>query len=335
MSPIGPFFKEGGGLAPVMEMQSFTSQGVVEDTRRGLSDDPKWLSSLYFYDEAGSHLFEEICRTPEYYPTRTEAAILEANATAILEAAGEELTLAELGSGSSIKTKVVLDALIRRQGHAVYIPVDISDEFLKAVAVRLEAEHPGLEVHPVGDEYGHGLQRIGAHPATRRLVLFLGSSIGNFEPPEQQDLLRVACQSLHPGDAFLLGTDLVKDPEDLAAAYNDAAGVTAAFNKNILANLDRLLGGDNDHDAFRHVAFWDPDRSRIEMHLEARRDTVLHYPEGDIEAPVKKGERIHTENSYKFTMERVRGLAEAAGFVLERTWSDEKDWFALHLLRVP
>ncbi len=317
-----------------METESFTSQGVVDDTRRGLLDSPKWLSSLYFYDARGSELFEAICETPEYYPTRTENTILENHIAGILDAMGQDITLAELGSGSSTKTRVVLKALLQRQGVAEYLPCDVSAEFLAMTAKQLSQEFPGLEVEPIAAEYGEALVQIGQHEASRRLVLFLGSSIGNFEPDEQAALLRTAHDALQPGDAFLLGTDLVKDPATLTAAYNDASGVTAMFNKNILTNLSSQLGGDVDVDAFAHVAIWNPEEERIEMHLEAREDTVLSFPKADLEVPVARGERIHTENSYKFTPNRARRLAESAGFTLERTWTDDNDWFALHLLRV-
>ena len=322
-------------MSGVTETETFTSQGIVDDTRRGLQDEPKWLSSLYFYDEAGSHLFEQICETPEYYPTRTEAGILDQNVHEILAAAGPDAMLAELGSGSSTKTRIVIQALLEDQGPSTYVPVDISGGFLRTVADELEAAYPGLTVDPVAAEYKEGLRRIGEHPAARRLVLFLGSSIGNFEPPEQLGLLRAAHDALSPGDAFLLGTDLVKDEATLVAAYDDAEGVTAAFNRNILSHLNRELDGDAQPDAFRHVALWNAGRERIEMHLESLRDQTLRFPGADLEVRVRAGERIHTENSYKFTLERARRLAGEAGFLLERTWTDERDWFGLHLLRRP
>jgi len=322
-----------------METQSFTSQGVVEDTRRGLLDERKWLSSLYFYDERGSDLFERICRTPEYYLTRTEGALLEAHADEILEAAADGvrdgMVLAELGSGSSAKTRVLLGPLVARQPAAVYLPVDVSADFLHDVAHRLETEFAGLRVHPVAAEYGEGIRRIGGHPAKRRLVLFLGSSIGNFEPDEQVDLLGSLRHHLKPGDACLLGVDLVKDPAVLEAAYNDREGVTAAFNLNILANLNTQLDGDADPDGFDHVAFWNPEASRIEMHLRSRRSQTLRFRRAGLEVPLAAGETIHTENSYKFTPARIEAMAEEAGFACERRWSDADGRFALVLLRVP
>lgn len=313
--------------------ETFTSQGIVEDTRSGLLDDPKWLSSLYFYDEEGSRLFEAITRTPEYYPTRVEQGLLDAHAPTILAAAGDDLLLAEMGSGSSRKTRTVLQALLDRQGPSTYLPIDVSAEFLADVATRLEADFPGLDVEPVAAEYKAGIQTVGRHDATRRLVLFLGSSIGNFEPDEQVGLLRAAHNALAPGDMFLLGTDLVKDAEVLHAAYNDAEGVTAAFNKNILTHLQRELGGEVDPDAFEHHAFWNPDGPCVEMHLRATRDTMLRFPAADLEVPVKAGETIHTENSYKFTLDGVQCMVDAAGWDLEETWTDDRQWFALHLLR--
>lgn len=316
-----------------METETFTSDGVVEDTRRGLADDPKWLSSLYFYDERGSELFEDICGTPEYYPTRTEAAILEEHGLDMLAEAGDGLLMAELGSGSSIKTRILISELLESQGPSTYVPVDVSGDFLAKVAQDLEADFDGLTVAPIAAEYHAGLQEIGQKPASRRLVLFLGSSLGNFEPEEQEGLLRAAHEALAPGDCFLLGTDLIKEGAILDSAYNDAAGYTAAFNKNILTHLNRRLNGSTDVDSFDHVAFWNPDRSRIEMHLEANRDTALQFERAGIDIPVAKGERIHTENSYKFSPERIAELADASGWTPVKTWTDERGWFGLTLLR--
>ncbi len=316
-----------------MEVESFTSAGIVADTRRGLQADPKWLSSLYFYDERGSELFERICQTPEYYPTRTEAAILEEHSDAMLEAAGNDLLVAELGSGSSVKTRILLDCLLKRQGPSTYVPVDVSGDFLATVAQQLEQEHPGLHVEPVAAEYVAGLEQIGKMEAPRRLVLFLGSSLGNFEPDEQAGLLAKAYQSLQPGDAFLLGTDLIKDADVLNAAYNDAAGVTAAFNRNLLRHVARRLGGEDPSERFDHVAFWNEDKHRIEMHLEAREDVHLVLPDANLDLHVAKGERIHTENSYKFTVEGIQEMAAGSGWQVERTWTDSQQWFGLTLLR--
>ncbi|MGB0653445.1 MAG: L-histidine N(alpha)-methyltransferase [Thermoplasmatota archaeon] len=317
--------------------ESFTSRGIVADTQRGLLDDPKWLSSLYFYDERGSQLFEEICATPEYYVTRTEEAILREHAAAMVAAAGAgpetPLVVGELGSGSSAKTRVLLQALLDAQGPTTYLPVDVSPTILEETARDLEAAYAGLTVQPLAAEYKDGLDQLGAAPG-RKLILFLGSSLGNFEPNEQLDLLAEAAEVLSPGDAFLLGTDLVKPQAVLEAAYDDAAGVTAAFNKNILAHLNREMDGDADPDAFDHEARWNARRSRIEMHLVSRRDQHLRFPAAGLEVHVEAGESIHTENSYKFTVDGVRAMAARAGFTLEQTWTDEQGWFALHLLRV-
>ncbi len=316
-----------------VQEESFTSQGIVEDTRRGLLDDPKWLSSLYFYDHMGSELFEQITETPEYYPTRTEEAILREHIDEILEQAGPELILAEMGSGSSRKSRVAIEALVRRQGPSTYLPIDVSAEFLREVAADLEASFPGIQVKPIAAEYSDGIRQVGDYPASRRLVMFLGSSIGNFEPDEQVALLRTAHDSLSPGDAFLLGTDLVKDEAVLDAAYNDDAGVTAQFNLNILTHLNRELGGDADLESFAHHAFWNPDKQRIEMHLVSLCDQQIGFVKADLSVRLKQGETIHTENSYKFTLDAAARLAQEAGFTLESTWTDDKQWFALHLLR--
>ncbi len=315
-----------------LETESFTSQGIVEDTRRGLTDEPKWLSSLYFYDRRGSEIFDAICDTPEYYPTRTEHAILEAHADEILEAAGPRLCLAEMGSGSSRKTATMLQALIARQGPSTYFPIDVSARFLQTVAEQLETDHPGLQVKPIAAEYKEGIQRVG-HVSGRKLVLFLGSSIGNFEPEEQTGLMAAAHDALAPGDAFLLGTDLVKDVATLEAAYNDAAGHTAAFNKNILDHLNRKLDGDADPSAFDHVATWNATHRRIEMHLRSRRDQILTFKKADLEVAMKADETIHTENSYKFTLDGIHAMLDGTGWRLERTWTDANQWFGLHLLR--
>lgn len=309
-----------------MEEQTFTSQGVAEDTRRGLTDSPKWLSSLYFYDKRGSELFDQICDTPEYYPTRTEASILQDNLEDILASAGCD-TIAELGSGASRKTRIVLDA-----GPTTYIPVDVSERFLLSVAEELRTAYPHHVIDPIPAEYVEGLRRIGKKPG-KKLVMFLGSSIGNFEPEEQDGLLKAAYEALAPGDAFLLGTDLVKDPAVLEAAYNDMAGVTAAFNLNILENLNRKLKGNANLNAFEHKAFWNPEQSRIEMHLVSTTGQTLRFKDAQLEVPLVEGESIHTENSYKFTPERVQELAAASGFRLEKTWTDDHAWYGLHLLR--
>lgn len=316
-----------------MQEETFTSQGIVADTRRGLLDDPKWLSSLYFYDHEGSRLFDLITQTDEYYPTRTEEALLAENVDAIIEETGDGLTIAEMGSGNSRKTRVILASLMRHQETATYLPMDVSAEFLAKSAQVLESEFPGLRVEPIAAEYSDGLRRIGEHPAERRLVLFLGSSIGNFEPEEQVQLLKTAHDSLSPGDAFLLGTDLVKETASLDAAYNDAAGHTAAFNLNILHHLNRELDGEIDVEAFEHKAFFNTDKSRIEMHLVSKKDQVLRLPKADLAVPIRAGETIHTENSYKFTVSGAQQLAQRAGFTLENTWTDAKGWFGIHLLR--
>lgn len=314
-----------------METETWTSSGIIEDTRRGLSDAPKWLSSLYFYDKRGSELFDQICDTPEYYPTRTEAAILEAHAQEILDAAGRHVVLAELGSGASRKTRIMLEALLAH-GDRTYLPVDVSRRFLDEVADGLRADFPRLRVEPIAAEYRDGLKQIGAHPG-QKLVMFLGSSIGNFEPKEQEQLLAAAHAALAPGDCFLLGTDLVKDPSVLHAAYNDEAGVTAAFNLNILQHLNDKLDGNADLSGFAHEAFWNAEKSRIEMHLRSQRDQTLRFAAADFEVELTEGETIHTENSYKFTPERVAAMVDAAGWTLERSWTDSNTWFGLHLLR--
>jgi L-histidine N-alpha-methyltransferase len=323
----------GARIVEFVHEESFTSQGVVDDTRRGLQDNPKWLSSLYFYDRAGSELFEQLTHTDEYYPTRTEESILSANVDDILDTSGADLVLAEMGSGSSRKTRVVLDAMTRQRGPSTYWPIDVSAEFLHDVAEQLQSAFPDLTVEPIAAEYSDGIRQVGARPAKRRLVMFLGSSIGNFEPEEQLALLQTAHDALSPGDAFLLGTDLVKDAAILEAAYNDEAGMTAAFNLNILNHLNHELDGDATLDQFDHRAHFDAQRNRIEMHLVSKCDQVLHFPKANLEVRVVAGESIHTENSYKFSIDGAQSMARKAGFEIEKTWTDDKQWFGLHLLR--
>ena len=304
---------------------------IAADVYAGLTSVPKRLPAKLFYDAAGSALFEAITRLPEYYLTRTEAAILEANAGEICRLAGKNATVIELAAGSAQKTKLLLAELLRRQLSVTYAPVDVSPTALAEARDAIAAALPRVRVQPVISEWND--LRFLRRYRSPRLVLFIGSTIGNLEDEEAVTLLKGIAAELNADDRLLLGTDLVKDEAVLVAAYNDAQGVTARFNLNLLARLNRELGARFELDQFAHVALWNAESSRIEMHLESRRQCVW-IRDLRLMLEFDQGERIHTENSYKYTLPRVRTLLDAAGFALERTWSDARQWYALHLARL-
>ena len=297
------------------------------DLLAGLKSSPKRASPKWFYDAEGSRLFEEITRLPEYYPTRQEAALLRDVAPDWAKAFGAGATLIEFGSGASEKTRIVLDAA---PDLAAYVPIDISADALDAAARRIADAYPALKVAPLVGDFLH----LGALPAEigqgRRVGFFPGSTIGNLEPEEAVAFLKAARSLLGDDALFVLGVDLVKAPETLIAAYDDAAGVTAAFNRNLLARANRELGADFDIDAFAHRAVWNPEDSRMEMHLEATRDMAVKLDGRTI--TFARGETIHTENSRKFTEETVRRLAEAAGWSVSAFETSEGPSVALALL---
>ena len=305
---------------------------IAADVLQGLSSKPKFLPPKLFYDAEGSSLFEQITETREYYPTRTERGILEQNAPEIVEAAGSNLTLVELGAGSASKTRVLISALLRRQLRLEFHPVDVSPTALKQAMASLNGDFPRLHVRPIVADYSHQLPELNDVPG-RKLVLFIGSTIGNFEPEEARTFLKRLRSSLRSGDALLLGLDMVKDAHILRNAYNDAAGMTARFNKNLLARINRELGANFDLDEFQHVAFWNRRKSRIEMHLESRVDQVVSVPDLDRSFHFLFGERIHTENSYKFTASSIERLLRQTGLTLEHRWTDPKGWFSVVLAR--
>jgi L-histidine N-alpha-methyltransferase len=303
-----------------------TGADLRADVLHGLTRTPKDLPPKWFYDARGSELFEEITRLPEYYPTRAEREILVARAAEIA-AVTRARTLVELGSGSSEKTRHLIDALL--PGLESYVPVDVSESALRGAAATLTAEHPALQVHALIADFTRGL----ALPGTPgpRLVAFLGGTLGNLLPEQRQVFLRSVRALLAPGDALLLGTDLVKDERTLVAAYDDAAGVTAAFNKNVLSVLARELGADVDPDDFAHVAVWDRENEWIEMRLRARGPLTVKIRELDLAVTFEAGEEMRTEVSAKFRQEGVRGELAAAGMELEHWWTDEAGRFALSL----
>ena len=291
----------------------------------GLSRPQKALSPKFFYDEAGSRLFEEITDQPEYYPTQTELAIMRDNADEIAERIGPQASLIEFGSGSSLKTRLLLSFM---REPAVYVPVDISRELLVASAESLDEQFPELEVLPVVADFTQPFDLPDPKVAPlRNIVYFPGSTIGNFPPDAALSLLEVMYQEAGEDGALLIGVDLQKDRAVLEAAYNDAAGVTARFNLNLLVRLNREFGADFHVDAFEHVAFYTEEAGRIEMHLRAREPQAVTIAGHRFE--FRQGETIHTENSHKFTKEGFRELAGRAGFEVCRAWTDEREWFSL------
>jgi L-histidine N-alpha-methyltransferase len=308
----------------------------AEDVRRGLTARPKALSPKYFYDSLGSRLFEAITELPEYYPTRAEAEIFRDHAGEIASALDGRLRLVELGSGDAQKTRLLIEAILARQGDLDYLPIDISRSAVEQSGDRLLGAYPELRITAYVAEYQPALRSLRREPlapeVARTLVLFLGSTIGNLDPPERIDLLRDVRALLRPGDGLLLGTDLKKDEDVLLAAYDDALGVTAAFNRNLLVRINRELGGEIDLATFRHRVRYDRDRGRIEMHLESRRDQLVSIRGLGLEVGFAAGETIHTESSYKFDPAQIADLAAATGFAPRRTWTDAARRFGSHLL---
>ncbi len=299
----------------------------ARDVIAGLSRDRKSMPPKYFYDERGSQLFEAITRTPEYYPTRTEIGILEREGANIAQHIPAGAALVEFGSGSSAKIRSLLRALDKLQ---VYVPVDISPEFLAAEADILQRDFPHLAVLPVAADFTRPFALPTAALKRPRAGFFPGSTIGNFEPREAGKFLRHAANVLGQGSVFIAGVDLVKDQQTLDAAYNDAAGVTADFNLNLLTRMNRELGADFDLSGFHHRAFFNARQSRIEMHLESRKPqqvTVAGRTFG-----FRSGETIHTECSYKYSLQSFGALAANNGWSMLQSWTDERHLFSIHAL---
>ncbi len=299
---------------------------------QGLTSSPKTLSPWLFYDKRGSELFEQITELPEYYLTRTERALFAAHAPEILKeaAGGERLAMVELGAGTASKTGLLLRAAVERQGAVEYYAIDVSESALAEAKRHLEAEIAGVRVHARVADYTDGLGQIEANDA-RKLVLYIGSSIGNFDPADAMVLLQSVRAQLAPGDRLLLGADQAKDPAVLLAAYDDAAGVTAAFNENLLRRINRELDANFALAAWAHEARWNPAEARIEMHLRSLCAQQVSVPALDLTVRFAAGETIHTENSYKFTDARSASMLGQAGFALRRTWHDERGWFGVYL----
>jgi dimethylhistidine N-methyltransferase len=308
-----------------------TVEEFRESVRRGLSEHPKTLPCKFFYDAEGSRLFDKICELPEYYPTRTECALLADRAADIASLVGAKVRLVEFGSGAGVKIRLLLEALDRP---AIYVPVDISRSHLLRAAGSLAEDFPDLLIAPVCADYTMPfvLPQLPKSASERNVGFFPGSTIGNFTPAEAIAFMGSAARLLGPGAAMIVGADLPKGRAELEAAYDDAAGVTAAFNLNLLRRINRELGANFNLDAFRHEARWNVGESRVEMHLVSKmRQTVRLGPQN---VSFLEGESIHTENSYKYGIAAFAELAHAAGFEVLSAWTDRDVQFCVHVLRV-
>ena len=301
---------------------------MLHEVLDGLRRTPPMISPKFFYDHRGSELFEAITETPEYYPFRTELGLLEKHGEEMATLLGSDGLLIELGSGSSRKIRLLLDAL----QPAAYMPVDISRDFLLQAAGDLAREYPELEVHATCADYSRGLKLPWSPEELPRAAFFPGSSIGNFEPAQAQRLLHHVAQALGSGGHLLIGVDLQKDHAVLQRAYNDAAGITAAFNLNLLERFNRELNADFDVEKFAHAADYNAEAERVEMHLISRCEQTVAI--GEKRLYFAEGEAIHTENSYKYTVEGFLQLAAEVGFGRVKTWLDEKKYFSVHCLKV-
>jgi L-histidine Nalpha-methyltransferase len=323
-----------GHFATADEREALTRETLTREVRRGLTARPRSLSPWMFYDAEGSRLFEHITTLPEYYPTRTERAILAGYADAIIAAAHGErslpLRLVELGAGTASKTCILLKAALRVSDDVAYVPVDVCPDALELACQNVAGALPEVRMQPIVRNYvTHPLQ-LGPFDGTT-LALYIGTSIGNFSPEEAQLILRNLRSQLRTGDALLLGTDMVKDDRTLLAAYDDNDGITAAFNLNLLHRLNRELGANFDAACFGHRARWNFTESRIEMHLESTQEQDVSIEEADLDVHFMRGETIHTENSYKFTDQGIRSLLEQVGFNIRGAWKDGRGWYTLTL----
>ncbi|MCX5045521.1 L-histidine N(alpha)-methyltransferase [Aldersonia sp. NBC_00410] len=321
--------------APTLEIhlsEDMMTEALRHDARVGLTADPKWLPPKWFYDARGSELFGQITTLPEYYPTRTERALLTAVAGEIAEAAAPEM-LVELGSGSAEKTVLLLDAFVAHGGLDSYVPQDVSPSALEEAAAQINDRFPNVTVHGVVSDFTGTLHHL-PRPKGRdgkRMIAFLGGTIGNMVPDERAEFLTGVREVLDPGEHLLLGAGLVVDPAVLVPAYDDAAGVTAEFNRNVLRVLNARLDADFEPEAFRHVAIWDPEQEWIEMRLEASRDMRVVVRGLDLTVDFAAGEQLRTEISAKFRIAGLEGELAHAGFAITRHWTDPDERFALVL----
>ncbi len=300
----------------------------AKDVRTGLTVQPKTLPPKYFYDALGSQLFEAICLLPEYYPTRAEAEIFHRHAAEIVSQLPAPVGVVELGSGSSVKTRLLIEAILANQPELHYQPMDISASILQHSAEKLLGDYDRLRITGHVGDYTCGLDSIVRREGEHLLALFLGSNVGNYTPEESRALLKSIRSALRPGDGLLLGADLKKSPDVLIPAYSDPLGVTAVFNLNVLARINRELGGTFDLKNFQHRAVFNEDAGRIEMHLVSRVAQTVNIRALDLRVEFQTGETIHTENSYKYDLPQLATLAEATGFQPVNTWFDDERRFS-------
>ncbi len=311
-----------------------TRQALTEEVRRGLIRRPRSLSPWMFYDAEGSRLFECITTLPEYYPTRTERAILARHADAIVATAHSDrlspLRVVELGAGTAAKTVILLEAALRISDDVSYLPVDVSSDALELACQNIACALPEVRIQPIVQNYITHPLKLEPFDGTT-LALYIGTNIGNFSPEEVRMILRKLGSQLQTGDALLLGTDMVKDELTLLAAYDDSDGITAAFNLNILHRLNRELGANFDVARFCHRVLWNSIESRIEMHLESTQEQNVSIQHAELDLHFMRCETIHTENSYKFTDLSIRSVLRDAGFEITRAWKDSRNWYTVTL----
>ncbi|MCV2355326.1 L-histidine N(alpha)-methyltransferase [Paucibacter sp. B2R-40] len=318
-------------MSPAPLLQVVNKAGFAADLHHALAERPRSISPKYFYDEIGSALFEQICTLPEYYPTRTELSLLRRHAAELADLFGPQAQLIEYGAGALTKVRLLLAQMVRPLG---FLPIDISGPHLLQACAALQAEHPQLHIQPVVGDFTQAVA-LPAAPVRglgQRVGFFPGSSIGNFTPTQALEFLAMTAEQLR-GGGLLIGVDLIKDPDLLHAAYNDSQGVTARFNLNLLERARRELGCRFAADGFRHSAFYNAPLQRIEMHLLSMRRQVLSLQ--GVDYSFEAGETLHTENSYKYSVNGFLALAEQAGYKAGPVWTDEQAWFSLHWLQAP
>ena len=308
------------------------NESFAQDVEDGLTARAKYLLPKYFYDVRGSKLFEKITQVKEYYPTETETSILKNYVPSIYSACKKIAMIVELGSGSSVKTKIMIGEFLRNNDQIIYIPIDISNILIES-SKRLLDEFPKLKISGIISDYEKGLSLVTEINKKPKLVIFLGSSIGNFDIPEIENFLDMIRESLNDDDFLLVGFDMDKDRKVLHAAYNDKQGITRDFNLNILNRINRELDADFNMDQFRHYAFFNEKKSRIEMHLVSKIDQMIKIGSLNRTIRFRQGETIHTENSYKFTREMIQNFAVKAGFSIVKKWSDPRRYFSLVLFK--
>ena len=302
-----------------------------EDVKTGLTSESKYLPFVYFYDHIGSQLFEKICGLPEYYLTRTETKILEINADNIASQFSEKTVLVELGSGSSTKTRILIEAFLERQSLAHYTPIDVSHQMLEESSYSLLEAYPNLEINAIAARYNEGIDHLDIKTDQQNLITWLGSSIGNFDRSEVATLLRHIQRIMLPNDRFLVGIDLQKEKTIIENAYNDTQGITAEFNLNLLTHVNRELGGNFDLENFGHKAIYNEKIGRIEMYLISHIDQRAFISELDLEVSFAANETIHTENSFKYSLDDIDNLAEESGLCVKQQWFDTEQLFSLNL----